>query len=294
MLLNVIHTLLLLLPLIPFTTAARPKNAILLSQVKALTLRSSAKTAHRRVSAVPQLTCTGPGCSYFTVDTMRCKNMGSSYGTEDIEWSCEADTPTDFKLGSTEVTCEGYESSNDEYVLKGSCGVTYRLLLTEKGEEKYGKNFGKGKLGYGEESNVPGTIFSILFIIVLIIIVVGLIRACNAAPNNRPRPGGNWGGGGGRGEPPPPYDDDWTPRPKGSSWANYGTNNGGNRPGWLSAAAGAAAAGAAGYAGGRYAGRNQQTQPAPSTPSSSFRTSSPPSSSSSTHTTTGFGSTSRR
>ena len=31
-----------------------PKNAILLSNVKSLTLRADAKTAHRRVPAIPQ------------------------------------------------------------------------------------------------------------------------------------------------------------------------------------------------------------------------------------------------
>jgi hypothetical protein len=48
-------TLLALLALTPSTLAAKaPKNAILLSNVKTLTLRDNAKTSHRRVSAIPQ------------------------------------------------------------------------------------------------------------------------------------------------------------------------------------------------------------------------------------------------
>jgi hypothetical protein len=47
-----------LLALASCTNAAKqsksPKNAILLSKVKSLTLRGDAKTAHRRVPAIPQ------------------------------------------------------------------------------------------------------------------------------------------------------------------------------------------------------------------------------------------------
>jgi len=45
----------LLLTPLPISAAKKiPKNAILLSNVKSLTLRSNAKTSHRRVSAIPQ------------------------------------------------------------------------------------------------------------------------------------------------------------------------------------------------------------------------------------------------
>ncbi|KAG4416243.1 hypothetical protein IFR04_010646, partial [Cadophora malorum] len=134
----------LLLALLTLTTpslaAKKPKDAILLSSVKTLTLRSNALTSHRRVSAVPQLKCVGPACKHHNVERMRCTNQGSSYNEEDIEWSCVADMPSDFKLGSTEVICEGYANRDDPYVLKGSCGVEYRLLLTEQGEERFGKS----------------------------------------------------------------------------------------------------------------------------------------------------------
>ena len=48
------------------------------------------------------------------------------------------------------MICEGYESPEDPFVLKGSCGVEYRLVLTESGEERYGvveeaKGFGGAK-----------------------------------------------------------------------------------------------------------------------------------------------------
>jgi len=254
-----------------------PKDAILLSNVKSLTLRAGAKTSHRRVSAIPQLTCQGPGCKHHTVEIMRCQNMGSDYEEEDVQWSCTANLPDDFKLGATEVACEGYKGPDDPAVLKGSCGVTYRLLLTEKGEEKYGttwwggskgtgnKAFDKSNIVDGEGTDWGGWLFMILFVGVLFWIIYKFLTAVGdvAPAERRPRQyGGNWGngwggggggGGGGLDDPPPPY---------------YGKDPYGNqstqgwRPGfWSGTAAGAAAA----YAAGAARGNRAETREVPRT-----------------------------
>src|SRR5271154_3994899 len=56
----------------------------------------------------------------YRVEAMQCKNMGGSYGdAEDAQWSCTAEIPEEFKLGRTEVICEGYASPEDPYILKG-------------------------------------------------------------------------------------------------------------------------------------------------------------------------------
>lgn len=143
--------------------ARPPKNAVLLSNVKSLTLRANSKTSHRRVPAIPQLKCVGGNArGLYEVDVMRCTNQGSDYEDEDIQWSCTANLPADFKLGSTDVICEGYDSPTDPYILKGSCGVEYRLLLTDQGEEKYGK--GRGFFGSGGGGvNWSSVIFLIVF-----------------------------------------------------------------------------------------------------------------------------------
>ena len=73
---------------------------------------------------------------------MRCKNSGSDYDENSIQWTCTASLPEEFKLGSTDVICEGYDYPEDPYILKGSCGVEYRLILTDKGRERYGKGRG--------------------------------------------------------------------------------------------------------------------------------------------------------
>ncbi|KAF4621533.1 hypothetical protein G7Y89_g14538 [Cudoniella acicularis] len=304
-LLSFLYPALLALLLTPDSalSAKPPKNAILLSKVKSITLRANAKTSHRRVPAVDQLTCEGPGCRHYKVDVMRCTNAGSDYNEEDIQWTCTADVPEEFKLGSTDVQCEGYASRDDPYVLKGSCGVKYRLLLTDKGEEKYGSGGfwgGGNKASNGGEEGwtFAGAVFTFVFLGFVGLIIYAIWRAIQEEGRRPPgaRPGGygggGWGGGGGGGggypyDPPPPY-----------PGKRYNQSSEGWRPGFWSGALGGAAAG---YA----AGSRRQRQPEPASRSSWFgggdsggsprgHTPRSTSSSSNTYESTGFGSTSRR
>jgi hypothetical protein len=243
---------------------------------------------------------------------MRCKNAGFDYNEEDIQWTCTASLPEEFKLGSTEVICEGYDSPDDPYVLKGSCGVEYRLVLTDKGAEKYpGKRPQHGEDGewHGPKTSgekIATMLFWILFIGVALWIIYNVVlgwttggRGLGGAGVNRP----GWGGGGGGGwggndddtDPPPPYDYQ-TPKQRPS----YGTNqpaNQGWRPGFWSGALGGAAAG---YGAGRMGNRGNNTgsgwgyNNGEGSSRSSSGSSGSPSYSSTRHESTGFGSTSRR
>ncbi|KAM0820527.1 hypothetical protein AB5N19_06346 [Seiridium cardinale] len=330
-LLSILTTLLALSSLAsPSLAAAKPQNAILLSEVQSLTLRAGAKTAHRRTSAAPQLKCISKPniCKLHEVDLMRCTNQGSGYSTEDIQWSCTAALPSTLKLGSTDVICEGYMGPDDDYVLKGSCGVEYRLVLTEEGERKHPALANGGGWGWSdkpkpkpaggskeEQLDWSGIIFIIIFVAVLAWM---LYSACVAGTANqtrnatrRPRNGGGggngggWGPGGGGGgfggwgndDPPPPYPGT---KPSGSS------SQQGWRPGFFS---GAATGAAAGYYAGSRASRQQQQRDHGSSRygsggsgSSWFGGGSPSSSSSNNdsssssarYESTGFGGTSRR
>ncbi|KAI0537318.1 hypothetical protein GGR58DRAFT_350994 [Xylaria digitata] len=314
------------------TAKAKPKDAILLSQVQSLTLRADKQTSHRRVSAIPQLQCISSKqvCALHTVDVMRCTNQGSSYSAEDVEWSCTASLPPELKLGSTDVICEGYAGPDDPYVLRGSCGVKYRLILTDLGEQKFPEiaNAGSGSWfsGWGsdggsepwrsperegEGTGVSAWLFSILFVGVLLWIIYSAWTQANTPGVARRRPRNGWFGGGGGGfdpgfgpgggggdayDPPPPYS------------KYYGSSRQGQegwRPGfWSGLAGGAAAAYLAGNRGNQqqeprnyYGGGGSSWGSRPG-PSSSSRTSSSGaglgSTSSSRYTSTGFGSTSRR
>lgn len=300
--------LFLLLSLLSTALSETPpsKNAVRLANVQTLTLHADRETSHRRVSPLPQLNCVGPEnvCKLYKIDTMRCTNQGYDYSEEDIQWSCTADLPSEFKLGSTDVICEGYRNADDKWILKGSCGVEYRLLLTEKGEERYGRwrqsnTKEKPKDGDDSKNTVSNAIFAIVIIAVLVFIVIAITGGNNRGGDQGRRLGNNQGGGGGgddNDDPPPPYD--YQPQ-------FQGKKSNSEKPGfWTGAAAGSAAGGAAGYAMGRR--HNQQYDrdsragpsytrrsdygyrddpgPAPG-PSQSF---SPP------RSNTGFGSTRRR
>jgi len=313
-----------------------PKNAILLSKVESLTFRNGKMTTARRVSPVPQLNCVGPKniCKLFNVEVMRCTNEGADYEAENIQWACRADLPEEFKLGGTDVSCEGYASSDDPYVLKGSCGVDYRLLLTEKGEQKFGGGWRGSNpsedFGEGGSSTIARVIFFLIFGGVLVTIIFKMLQACG---HNPPRLGGGntrppWYGGGGGGDDdddsdlPPPYDSHTFNQPRkpktygtssttstaGSSRTAGQQQNQAWRPGpWTAAAAGAGLA----YAFGRNQNRTQTQPRQPAQrPSrgifggggsydggagpSNARSSSSSSFSSTRHESTGFGGTSRR
>ncbi|KAH8737786.1 hypothetical protein BGZ61DRAFT_525861 [Ilyonectria robusta] len=292
-------TLVLYLALPVLAVAARPRNAILLSDVESLTLRGDgAKTAHRRVPAIPQLRCISSRgiCDLYDIDVLRCTNQGSSYGDEDIQWSCSASLPEELKLGSTDVICEGYSSPDDPYVLKGSCGVEYRLALTSKGERRYPNLANGGWFNDGRGGTDWGAwLFTIIFVFVLGFIIYS---ACIGAQQNRGprrdrihRAGGGWGPGPGPGwgpgnDPPPPYPGT---KPSGQGWT----------PGFWSGMAGGAAAGYMAGRGNRNDGHQHDYGSigrgnAGWGGNSNGRSSSSGSNTSNRHESTGFGSTSRR
>ncbi|KAK7952572.1 uncharacterized protein PG986_008300 [Apiospora aurea] len=312
----------------PTTTAAQvPKNAILLSQVQTLTLRGAgAQTTHRRVPAMPQLQCVSKPanlCRLHEIDVMRCTNQGPGYETEDIQWSCTASS----RPSSSSAAPTG---PDDDYVLKGSCGVQYRLILTAEGERRYPELAGgggrRGGSGGGGDHSAP-EIFGInagtfIFCMLFLGVVGSMIYHAwlNASGNNngtvqrRPRgSGGGGGGGGGGGWGPgggggggPRFDDNDDPPPPYSSKRSSSSQQQqqGWRPGFWTGAASGAAAGY--YAGSR--GNSSRQQPPPQRNygsgyggggSSSGWGAGPSYSSSSSasserHESTGFGGTSRR
>jgi hypothetical protein len=106
------------------------KNAILLPQTTTLTFCANHIMNAPREPAIQQLTCEGVGCRLYQVKHMCCRilSAGANGEREDIEWSCSAADPHGFRLGSTDVSCEGFRYKDDPYVLKGSRGVTYRII----------------------------------------------------------------------------------------------------------------------------------------------------------------------
>ncbi|KAH0609676.1 uncharacterized protein H6S33_013162 [Morchella sextelata] len=272
----------------------------LLSRIDSLTLRSDMMTKGRRVDPIPQLKCVGgDGMGRYEVDVMRCKNRGSDYGDENISWSCTADLPREFKLGATDVICEGYDSPDDNYILKGSCGVEYRLALTDYGYEKYRSSAWTNRFtnDNSTSTNITLFIFWTIFFSILGWIIYSAYTSASTAPR-APRTAGGarpsfWGGGGGGGgdDPPPPYD-----------YSNRKPQQQRQGPGFWTGAATGAAAGAAAtrlFSGSGSSGRERAPPPpAPSYSGASWgggggeRGES--SSAGARHSSTGFGQTRRR
>ncbi|KAJ5109836.1 hypothetical protein N7532_002481 [Penicillium argentinense] len=303
-------SLLLASPATCKSTAKPPgKNAIQLSTVQALTLRADRMTSSRRVSPIPQLTCVGPPkvCDLYKIESMRCNNEGHDYDEEDVQWTCKAQLPPEFKLGSTDVVCEGYRSSEDPWVLKGSCGVEYRMLLTEEGERRFGKYYGqsteplwkptKAKTGrlFQKLLAWAGELIFLGFFIAVFAIIFSPLIAALFGYRTQPRDGGPrrgwggfWGGSGGGGDdgfypgPPPPYS---------NNHCSPGYERTGWRPGFWSGILGGAAAG---YQMGRNSNRGRSYQFGRfNDPGEGSSRRSPPRFSTTT-TGTGLGSTRRR
>lgn len=100
--------------------------------VQVLTLKPNTLTTGRRNNPIQQLTCVGgDACSHANkITSMQCENKGWDGTT--INWRCEAIMDDYYRLGKTEISCEGYDYAGDPYILAGSCAAEYELWFTQK------------------------------------------------------------------------------------------------------------------------------------------------------------------
>ena len=54
---------------------------------------------------------------------VQCYNRGSD--GLDVQWECKTDMDNKYRFGKISVSCEGYDSPDDPYILAGSCGLDY-------------------------------------------------------------------------------------------------------------------------------------------------------------------------
>uniref|UniRef100_A0A914HXJ4 Store-operated calcium entry-associated regulatory factor n=1 Tax=Globodera rostochiensis TaxID=31243 RepID=A0A914HXJ4_GLORO len=283
-------------------------NRVLLRDITSLTLRRGEYTSGRRSSPVPQLECVG-GTAYgkFAPKVVQCYNRG--WDGRDVQWECKAEMNKDYQFGSIDVSCEGYDYSNDPYILAGSCGLRYELDFSSIGAKR--QTFGdyvsypSGRPWFKFENIVY--ILAILFIMYILYLMFW--QGAGTAGGANRRPGGGGGGyppddappppGWNNPPPPPSYDDSC-----GGSGAGGGSGGrGSGGPGFFS---GLGLGALGGYLWGRNPGYDSEYRyRRPHTSSYDQYDSgghyggggyggSSPSTSSSTHTSSGFGGTSRR
>lgn len=106
-----------------------PQDAILKSSISSLTFNAGEWTTARRpgLSPIPRLQCTGgtTHCDARSLPTtVRCANAGQG-DDGSVQWTCTTDTLDIYRFGKMQVSCEGYNSPRDPYVLRGSCGLRY-------------------------------------------------------------------------------------------------------------------------------------------------------------------------
>lgn len=109
-------------------------DSVLFNNIQRLHFHKGKMTRGRRSSPIKQIQCVGgDACGKFEPEVIACKNVGTNDRGE-VQWECEAQMEDSYRLGRTDVSCEGFHFSGDPRVLKGSCGVEYTLHLTEKGK----------------------------------------------------------------------------------------------------------------------------------------------------------------
>lgn len=274
------------------------KDRIRLKDVEALTLYSDKWTTSRRSAPVKQLTCVGGYCNQATVETAQCYNRG--FDGNDIQWECKAELPSNYKFSRLEVSCEGYEYPDDDYILAGSCGLEYTISEVSKTSSSFFSSLPNYNKGVKDNNGTS-------WVSIVVFIAIGLALYYYLQSNDTPAPNGpnsndnrSWFSGSSSAPPPPGFRPDFTSNnnPSGTSTANG--------PGFFS---GMAAGGFLGYLFGSnrgnygYERRGHYDRSFWNTPStagyssfggSSYSRGSRSSDSTRTSTSTGFASTKRR
>lgn len=125
----------LFLLLVTLCSVSGKKESVRLRDVDTLTLYSDKWTTSRRSSPVKQLMCIGGHCNRASIDTVQCYNRG--FDGNDVQWECKAELPSNYKFGRLEVSCEGYQYPEDDYILVGSCGLEYTIVDVSKSSNSY-------------------------------------------------------------------------------------------------------------------------------------------------------------
>lgn len=150
-------------------TGADAGQKVLLKDVTSLVFTKGELTTGRRSAPVSQLLCDSEWavCRYEP-SSIGCKNTG--WDGNDVVWQCEVTggLPSNVKLGKMKVSCEGYEYPDDPYILKGSCGLIYRLERT--GIEAESKPYRHTRT-YEPANSSGDAIVGLLFMVFMLMII---------------------------------------------------------------------------------------------------------------------------
>jgi len=153
-----------------------PKDRVLLSSVQTLTLYANRRTTGRRLLPVSQMACSSNKrhCQLAAASMMRCRKDGHSYDPDSIQWLCDAIIADGFELGFVSIGCEGYDTADDAWVLRGSCGAKYEVMPTKEGRDRYGDGEG-----------ISGFSLWVITLVVLAFVALFCVVSCVSEPKEK-------------------------------------------------------------------------------------------------------------
>lgn len=216
-----------------------------LRDVQTLTLTAGKMTTARRNSPIDQLHCVGGYCSRARIPSAQCYNRG--FDGVDVQWECKAEMPANYKFGRIEVSCEGYDYPEDDYILAGSCGLEYTIDEISPSSRSSSSYYSENKYDHLSDTKT-GSWFPVLMMAAFIFIIYWTCLRSDQ-PASASRSTGDFydspGWGSGASAPPPPgFRSDYC-SPDSSCGQSRGSNSSSSSgPGFLS---GIAAGGLLGY-----------------------------------------------
>lgn len=160
--------------------AGSSPDRIRLDDIKTLTFFRDRMTTGRREPPVPQLTCVGSLCKWYTPPAVQCENRGNA------QWKCEAELPVWAQFGPLQVSCEGWKHKHDTHVVRGSCALRFELVSPNT----------------HAQSSWATTLFFFFFFAITAAIIISFLESCCSRRGDS--------------DDPPPYSP--TPTDKGKSW----------------------------------------------------------------------------
>lgn len=137
-----IHTRCFLL-FLALCTCFATHRSVAFKDIETLVLKRGHLTTGRRIAPIQQTKCVGGDAQgMYEPEVFMCKNIGLDDQGR-VAWKCEAEMDDKYRLGTTDINCEGWAYSGDQNVLEGSCSVSYTLHFTEKGRNRLEDTAGK-------------------------------------------------------------------------------------------------------------------------------------------------------
>ncbi|XP_027199979.2 uncharacterized protein LOC113794092 [Dermatophagoides pteronyssinus] len=156
-------------------------DRVRLKDIQTLTFHSASLTKSRRNQTISQLKCIGNGhCNSVNISTVTCYNNGTNGPS--IHWQCKAQMPSNYKFGQLDMSCEGYDSPQDEYILAGSCSLQYSIVeRSHAGDAAHDDDDDDDDGGFLQMSSMKITLIAVL-------ILFSCCCCCFCCPGKRSKP----------------------------------------------------------------------------------------------------------